>query len=113
MCEGAEAYNDRNMSKYILIVTGDAAVSRVTSTSGTRAKSPTAQTWQSHPEIAEFLAKMATSDAKPRSARAIAETREFAERANALSGPAAELATEPSVCPDADWRRGRGNAQTL
>lgn len=45
-----------------------------------------------HPEIAEFLTKMATSGAKPRSAMTIAETREFAERANALSGPAAELA---------------------
>ncbi len=45
-----------------------------------------------NPEIAEFLAKVAASGAKPRSAMTIAETREFAEKANALSGPVPELA---------------------
>ena len=44
------------------------------------------------PEIAEFLAKVAASGAKPRSAMTIAETREFAEKANALSGTVPDLA---------------------
>ena len=44
------------------------------------------------PEVAEFLAKAAASGAKPRSAMTIAETREFAEKGNAFSGPTVELA---------------------
>lgn len=45
-----------------------------------------------HPEIAAFLAQVTASGAKPRSAMTIAETREAAEKGNALSGPATELA---------------------
>ena len=45
-----------------------------------------------HPEIAEFLAKVAASGAKPRSAMTLAETRVHAEKGNALTGPAVELA---------------------